>query len=173
LAPLPRTTLVLGGARSGKSGYAEALALADGRAAVYVATAVAFDDEMKARIARHRDERHRRFITVEAPTDLAGVLARQAAAERVVLVDCVTVWLGNLLHDGRDPDAASLELIERLQTLPGATVIVSNEVGLGIVPENRLARLFRDAQGRLNQGLAAIAGRVVFVAAGLPMIMKG
>lgn len=170
---LPRLTLILGGARSGKSRLAEAMALSDGRPPVYIATAQAFDAEMGRRIAQHRLDRHPRFGLVEAPHALADAIRTAAAPDKVVLVDCLTVWLGNLFHLADDIDRASLDLLAALADANGPVILVSNEVGLGIVPENALARAFRDAQGRLNQAVAAAANRVVFVAAGLPLIIKG
>jgi adenosylcobinamide kinase/adenosylcobinamide-phosphate guanylyltransferase len=165
---LPRVTLVLGGARSGKSRYAETLI--GERSAVYVATASAGDEEMATRIRAHRARRGGNWTTREAPLDLAAALA--ADDERPKLVDCLTLWLSNLLLAGRNPAAEATTLIERLPYLKAPVVFVANEVGLGIVPDNELARRFRDHAGRLNQDLAAAADRVVFVAAGLPMILK-
>ena len=179
LDPLPPLTLVLGGARSGKSAYAESLFT--GPEAVYVATAEAIDDEMRDRIARHRARRGGGWITVEAPLDLAGALcsARRARAPNGsggVLVDCLTVWLGNLMHAGRDVDREAGSLLESLAPAapkePAPVVLVANEVGLGVVPDNPMARAFRDHAGRLNQALAGRADRVVFVAAGIPLVLK-
>ncbi|MDJ0684503.1 MAG: bifunctional adenosylcobinamide kinase/adenosylcobinamide-phosphate guanylyltransferase [Alphaproteobacteria bacterium] len=178
------TTLVLGGARSGKTAHALGLcetASSDyGLTPVYVATAQAFDTEMEDRIARHQAERGPEWLTVEAPRDLAGAIARESAADRILLVDCLTLWLTNVMlaHPDADPpqealDAAGTELVACLTAAPGPVVLVSNEVGLGIVPENKLARRFRDEAGRLNQRIAAMAGRVVFIAAGLPLVLKG
>ena len=165
-------TLVLGGARSGKSAYAESLFAGSSRV-VYVATAEAIDDEMRARIALHRARRGDGWRTVEAPLDpgaAVGTHARGAATG--VLVDCLTVWLGNLMHAGRDIDRESRSLVESLAGLRAPVVLVANEVGLGIVPENPIARAFRDHAGRLNQALAARADRVVLVTAGLPLVLK-
>ena len=170
---MPRHTLVIGGARSGKSRHAETLARGTGLARLYVATATPFDDEMAERIARHREARAAdRWATVEEPLDLAGVLRREAAPERVVLVDCLTVWLTNVMLGGHAVETASIGLVEGLPTLAGPVILVSNEVGWGIVPDNRLARDFRDAQGRLNQRLAEACDRVVLIAAGLPLMLK-
>ena len=166
------TTLVLGGARSGKSVHAERLVIGSGLRAVYVATATAGDDEMSDRIARHRGRRGPAWTTIEEPLDLAPALRREAGAGRAVLVDCLTLWLSNLMHDGRDPDRETATLCETLAALPGPAVLVSNEVGLGLVPDTPLGRRFRDAQGRLNQAVAAIAPSVIFVAAGLPLSLK-
>lgn len=168
-----RLTLVIGGARSGKSRYAQALAEASGLELVYCATATHHDDpEMIARIARHRAERDARWRTVDAPRDLAAALRAQTGPGRVVLVDCLTLWLTNILLAGDDVEAAGETLAGTLPTLPGPAVLVSNEVGGGIVPENALARAFRDAQGRLNQRMAAACDTVVLVSAGLPLLLK-
>ncbi|HJT06694.1 MAG TPA: bifunctional adenosylcobinamide kinase/adenosylcobinamide-phosphate guanylyltransferase [Stellaceae bacterium] len=169
---LPPLTLVLGGARSGKSRYAEALIEAAAPAALYFATAQALDDEMSERIRHHRARRGQRWTTREAPLDLAAALSDGARPERPVLVDCLTLWLSNLLMAGRDVEAAIAELIETLPRLEGPAVLVANEVGLGIVPDNALARAFRDHAGRLNQRVAAAADCVVLVAAGLPLVLK-
>jgi adenosylcobinamide kinase/adenosylcobinamide-phosphate guanylyltransferase len=171
-APLPGLTLVLGGARSGKSHYAEGLVLASGLAPVYLATASASDSEMAERIAAHRARRGARWRDLEVGAALAPALRAEAAADRALLVDCLTLWLGRYLVEGRDVAAACAELTALLPTLPGRVVMVSNEVGLGIVPENALARAFRDAAGALHQAIAAVAGRVVLIAAGLPLVLK-
>jgi adenosylcobinamide kinase/adenosylcobinamide-phosphate guanylyltransferase len=162
----PAVTLVLGGARSGKSAYAEAL-LGGG---TYLATATAGDAEMAARIAAHRARRGQAWRTLEEPLELAATLA---ACEGPVLVDCLTLWLTNIMQAGGDVDAQTQALVAALQELAGPVVLVSNEVGQGIVPDNALAREFRDRAGRLNQDVAAVAGRVVLVAAGLPLVLKG
>lgn len=169
---LPPLTLVIGGARSGKSAFAESLVLGSGRARRYVATAEARDDEMRDRIARHRRERGDGWMTVEAPLQLPEVLA-QVGRDEVVLLDCATLWLTNHLLAEHDLVAETGKLIAALTTCVAPVVIVSNETGWGIVPENALARRFRDEQGRLNQRLAAEAGLVVTVIAGLPMVLKG
>ncbi len=164
-------TLVLGGARSGKSRLAEALVARGAPPWVYVATAQAFDDEMRERVAGHVARREAGWVTIEAPLDLAAALAAHPGAP--VLVDCLTLWLSNLLLAGRDLDAAGDALLHALAERGAPTVVVANEVGLGIVPDNPLARAFRDAAGVLNQRVAAQAGRVAFVAAGLPVWLKG
>jgi adenosylcobinamide kinase/adenosylcobinamide-phosphate guanylyltransferase len=169
---LPPLTLVLGGARSGKSRYAETLIEEAAPEALYLATAEALDDEMSERIRHHRARRGARWTTREAPLDLAAALIEGAQPGRPVLVDCLTLWLSNLLMAGRDVEAAIAELLETLPRLAGPAVLVANEVGLGIVPDNALARAFRDHAGRLNQRVAAAAQRVVFVAAGLPLVLK-
>jgi adenosyl cobinamide kinase/adenosyl cobinamide phosphate guanylyltransferase len=169
----PRLTLVLGGARSGKSRYAEGLIEALPGPWLYVATAQAWDDEMRARIAEHRARRPAPWETVDAPRDLPAVI-RQAPAGRPVLVDCLTLWLTNaMLDEGADLVAELDALVECCRVAAGPMVLVSNEVGFGIVPENALARRFRDEAGRLHQRLATVADRVVLVVAGLPMILKG
>ncbi len=166
------TTLVLGGARSGKSAFAERLARAGGGDAVYVATATPGDEEMRARIAHHRDRRGAGWRTVEEPLALAEAVGREAAGGRAVLVDCLTLWLSNLMHAGRDAEAETARLLAALADAGGPVVLVSNEVGMGLVPDTPLGRRFRDAQGRLNQAVAAAVPRVVFVAAGLPLDLK-
>lgn len=169
----PGVVLVLGGARSGKSAHAERLVEALGRPAVYVATGRAFDGEMAERIDHHRARRGADWTTVEAPLDLVGALDAVPPGAPV-LVDCLTLWLTNLMLEDRDVPAESDRLCRRLEGWAGAPrVLVSNEVGLGIVPDNRLARDFRDHAGRLHQAIAALASTVHFVAAGLPLTLKG
>ena len=168
---MKRLTLVLGGARSGKSRYAESFAAEVSGSKTYIATAEAFDDEMQARIASHQTGREAGgWATIEAPLDPVGALKR---AHGFVLLDCVTVWLGNLMHHERDIGKAVDLLCEAAAARDGETVLVSNEVGLSIVPENALARRFRDEQGRANQRLAAVADHVVLLVAGLPLKLKG
>lgn len=169
---LPPLTLVIGGARSGKSAFAEGLVTTTSRPRRYIATAEAWDDEMRDRIDRHRLDRGVDWTTVEAPLDLPAALASAAAVE-VVLIDCATLWLTNHLLADHDLGHETASLITALATCAAPVVMVSNEVGWGIVPENALARQFRDAQGRLNQRLAAEAGLVVAVIAGLPLVLKG
>nr|WP_246733999.1 bifunctional adenosylcobinamide kinase/adenosylcobinamide-phosphate guanylyltransferase [Oharaeibacter diazotrophicus] len=165
--------MVLGGARSGKSRQGEALVRAAGPAPwTYVATAEAFDAEMAERIARHREDRGAGWVTIEAPHDLVGALRTADAAGRPVLVDCLTLWLTNRMLADADLAAEGDALVAALAGLAVPVVAVSNEVGLGIVPDNALARAFRDAQGRLNQAVAARADRVLFMAAGLALRMK-
>jgi adenosylcobinamide kinase/adenosylcobinamide-phosphate guanylyltransferase len=163
--------LVLGGARSGKSRHAEALVTALPPPWLYIATGEPRDDEMAARIAEHRARRGAQWHTVEAPCDLAGALAA-APAGTAVLVDCLTLWLTNVMLAGSDIDAEIVRLESALAQRGGLIVVVANEVGLGIVPDNALARRFRDAAGRLNQRLAAQADRVVLLVAGIPMTVK-
>jgi len=169
---LPPLTLVIGGARSGKSSFAEGLIRATQRPRRYIATAQAWDDEMRARIAQHRVDRGEDWTTVEAALDLCPALAA-AGADEAVLIDCATLWLTNHLLADHDLVAEADRLLAALAACPSPVVIVSNEVGWGIVPENALARRFRDEQGRLNQQLAAQAGLVVTVIAGLPLTLKG
>lgn len=169
---LPPVTLILGGARSGKTAHAEALVLGSGLQPVYLATAQALDAEMAERIRRHRLQRAQGWLTVEEPLELSHALAAASGANRAVLVDCLTLWLTNLLLAGRDIEAAGDELSARLADLPGPVVLVSNEVGLGVVPMGELSRTFVDHAGRLHQRLAAAADWVRFVAAGLSLDLK-
>ncbi|MDZ7749257.1 MAG: bifunctional adenosylcobinamide kinase/adenosylcobinamide-phosphate guanylyltransferase [Halofilum sp. (in: g-proteobacteria)] len=164
--------LILGGARSGKSRLAEQRARDSGLEVVYVATAQAGDDEMAARIAAHRAQRPAGWTTLEAPHGLAAALGSHGRGGRLLLVDCLTLWLANLVHDETHLDTEWTALLKTLPALPGEVVLVSNEVGLGIVPDNALARRFRDAAGRLNQDVAAACERVTFVAGGLPLTLK-
>lgn len=180
------TTLVLGGARSGKSAYAEALALSTGRDAVYIATANAGDDEMACRIAHHRARRPDAWVTVEEPLKLGEALNTWAGPDRIVLVDCLTLWLSNLIFSetAAYPETGMVTLparfiVERERLLDALTqprgdiILVSNEVGLGIVPVGALTRCFADEAGRLNQSVAAFSDQVVLVVAGLPFTLKG
>ena len=171
--PVQSLTLVLGGARSGKSRLAEALTRHWCGSAVptYVATAEALDEEMQARIAQHQADRGDHWRTVEAPMSLPATLMRARAEP--VLVDCLTLWLSNLMVAERPVEGASDALITALQERQAPTVLVANEVGLGIVPDSALGRRFRDAAGKLNQSVAAMADAVIFTAAGLPLVLKG
>lgn len=164
-------TLVLGGARSGKS--ARALALATAARRVFIATAEPLDAEMTARIDAHRVERGADWITIEEPLDLAGAIAANAEAQTVVVIDCLTLWLSNLMHHDRDVETATGTLCAAIGSAAGDVIAVSNEIGMGLAPMEALSRRFRDAQGRLNQQIAAAADRVEFVAAGLPLALKG
>ena len=179
-------TLVFGGARSGKSAYAERLAAPSGKEVVYIATAAAGDAEMSARIAQHRAQRPQHWHTVEEPVALAAALASWRAPQRLVLVDCLTLWLSNLMFsDGTQyPDVGTIELparfheqraalLDELAADRGDVVLVSNEVGMGIVPWGAVSRSYADEAGRLNQSVAAVCDRVAFVAAGLPLMLKG
>jgi len=173
---LPPVTLVLGGAASGKSVFAEGLIAAGfGRrwdAALYLATAAAGDGEMTEKIRRHRARRGAQWRTVEEPLDLAGAIIRHDDPARPILVECLTLWLSNLMTADHDPEAAAAALSAALRHLAGPVVLVANEVGLSIVPDNALARAFSQYAGRLNQTIAATADRVYFIAAGLPLILK-
>ncbi|WP_449409357.1 bifunctional adenosylcobinamide kinase/adenosylcobinamide-phosphate guanylyltransferase [Methylobacterium komagatae] len=168
-SPPPRLTLVLGGARSGKSAYAEALVTACPAPWLYLATAEIWDDEMAERVGQHRARRGEGWITRDAPLALAEAVA---TAPGPVLVDCLTLWLTNLILAEADIAAAAASLEAACAAAPGPVVLVSNEVGLGIVPDNALARRFRDEAGRLHQRMAALADRVVLTVAGLPLTVK-
>ena len=164
-------TLVLGGARSGKSAYAQAQAEAVTARPVMIATGQAFDDEMRERIARHRQERGERWRTLEAPLDLAGTLASLTPGDAAV-VDCLTLWLSNQMHAQADIEAATGGLLAALSACPARVWLVGNEVGQGIVPDNALARRFRDEAGWMHQRLAAAADAVFLIVAGLPLRLK-
>lgn len=166
-------TFVLGGARSGKSAFSEKLAIETGLTRHYLATGRAYDDEMSERIARHRIDRGAGWQTHEVPMDVAHELSRIAKPDTVVLLDCLTLWVTNLMMEERDIEAEAATLLGALAEAEGRVILVSNEVGLGIVPENRMARDFRDYVGRLHQKIAAQADEVFFIAAGLPLKMKG
>lgn len=168
----PSHLLVLGGARSGKSRYAQVRAEALPGDLIYLATAQAFDQEMRERIALHRADRGARWSTVEAPLELAEAITACSAPGTVVLVDCLTLWTSNLILAERDPAEATEELLRAVAGAGGPIILVANEVGLGIVPDNALARRFRDVAGRINQDLAAAVGEVVMMFAGLPLVLK-
>ena len=167
-----RSLLVLGGARSGKSRYAQQRIEACSGRLAYIATAQAFDAEMAERIAMHRAQRGEDWVTVEAPFDLCAALAG-AKPEEVVLVDCLTLWLTNHLLAEHDLEAEYDKLLPALQNCPAPVICVTNEVGWGIVPMDALSRRFRDEQGRLNQRVAAVADLALAVICGLPMALKG
>jgi adenosylcobinamide kinase / adenosylcobinamide-phosphate guanylyltransferase len=174
---LPHLTLVLGGARSGKSRHAEAVIEGRAARAIYLATAEARDGEMAERIERHRARRAAarstiRWRTIEEPLALAPCLAKLAHPDCPILVDCLTLWLSNLMLAGRDVAAETAGLVAAIPSLAGPIVLVANEVGLGIVPDTALGRAFRDHAGLLNQSLATAADHVVFLAAGLPLVLK-
>ncbi|MBY6083447.1 bifunctional adenosylcobinamide kinase/adenosylcobinamide-phosphate guanylyltransferase [Ruegeria arenilitoris] len=168
----PDLTFVLGGAASGKSAFAEQLAVSTGKTRVYLATSQVFDDEMRLKIRRHVDQRGDGWATIEAPMDLRPALAGLSRAQ-VCLIDCATMWLSNHLLADSDLEQEQAALLAALRACTAQIVIVSNEVGHGIVPDNALARKFREAQGRLNIALAAQADLVVQVIAGLPQVLKG
>ncbi len=163
------STLILGGARSGKSRYAESLGRGE---KFYIATAEVFDAEMRLRINAHKLQRGNNWQTHETPLDMVDVLLKLDGKGRFILIDCVTFWISNLMHAKRDVKAEVARLGEALSTVKARVVVVSNEVGQGIVPDNVLARSFRDEQGFANQHLAAVCNEVVFVMAGLPMVLK-
>lgn len=182
-----KRSLIFGGARSGKSAYAERLAAESGKEVIYIATGSAGDSEMAARIEHHRKQRPAHWTTVEEGLALAETLHSWRAPQRVVLVDCLTLWLSNLLFsDGKQyPEIGAVELPERFHAEraallaevaradAGAVILVSNEVGMGIVPYGAISRAFTDEAGRLNQAIAAACDHVAFVAAGLPLTLKG
>jgi adenosylcobinamide kinase/adenosylcobinamide-phosphate guanylyltransferase len=169
-------TLIIGGARSGKSSHGEALIedchSGQGAKPLYIATAEAGDGEMAARIEEHKRRRTDRWETLEEPLEIADALKANGRGGRAILIDCLTLWLANLMGAGRDIGLETARLIGALDDLEGPVVLIANEVGLGIVPDNSLAREFRDRAGELNQAVAARAERVVFMAAGLAMTLK-
>jgi adenosylcobinamide kinase / adenosylcobinamide-phosphate guanylyltransferase len=164
--------LILGGARSGKTRMALARADESGLTKIYVATAAAWDAEMRERIALHKAERGAEWTTIEEQRALAAVITEQARPGAIILIDCLTLWLTNILLAEEDCDARIDQLAGAMAMVAGPIILVSNEVGLGIVPDNALARRFRDLQGRLNQRMAAVCDDVIFVAAGLPLTLK-
>ena len=179
-------TLVFGGARSGKSAYAEQLAAASGRTVVYVASAHAGDAEMAARIARHRQQRDPAWRTVEEPLALGATIEHWSAPERVIVIDCLTVWLSNLLFSQAPayPEVGEIipparfhqeraHFLQALEQASGDVILVSNEVGMGIIPQGAISRWFVDEAGRLNQAVAARCERALWIAAGLPLVLKG
>jgi len=167
-----RSVLVLGGARSGKSAYAEGLAEAAAAERLYLATGEAGDSEMADRIARHKEMRGEGWRTREEPLDLVEALGAEARPGRIVLVDCLTLWVANMMLSGRDVEAGTARLTHAVGALRGPAIFVSNEVGLALVPETRLGREFRDLQGRTNAAVARACDAVVFLAAGLPRLLK-
>ncbi len=168
---LPPLTLVLGGQRSGKSAYAEGL-IDDEREAIYLATGEAFDKEMARRVALHKKRRGDNWSTVEEPVDIIRALLEVDPAGKPILIDSLAMWIANLLGQGYDVKNEIFTLVETLESLTSPIVIVSDEAGLGVIPDNALARGFLDDLGELNQAIATLADRVVFVAAGLPLILK-
>lgn len=169
---LPRVTLILGGAASGKSRFAERLVTCFDLPKTYIATAQAFDPEMERKIARHIDDRGAGWATIEEPVEVPRAISTLPEGS-ATLVDCATLWLSNSLLAERDLTHQSAELLTAVGLSDGPLVIVSNEVGQGVVPDTALGRKFREAQGKLNQDLAASADLVVLVVAGLPMVLKG
>ncbi len=169
---LNRTTLILGGARSGKSTYSEKLVLSTNLCPVYIATAQAHDDEMRARITEHQNRRGANWSLIEEPLALCEALTNHATPENAILVDCLTLWLSNLMMAGKNIDDEINSLASLIPDLAGPVVFVSNEVGMGLVPETTIGRAFRDHQGRLNQRIAQVADSVSFIAAGYPLHLK-
>ncbi len=167
-------TLILGGARSGKSRRAEMTGCSMSERPVCIATApvIEGDDEWQARIDHHRRQRGKAWLLIEEELALVPLLQKHATAGQLVLVDCLTLWLSNLMFAGRDAEAEVAALCRCLPTLAGHVMLVANEVGMGLVPETSEGRAFRDAQGRLNQAVAAVADRVEFIVAGLPLVLK-
>ncbi len=170
--PLPPITLVLGGIRSGKSIYAERLIADHYSCGVYVATTEFRDEEMEDRIRKHRERRGSSWEVVEEPLDIVSALRSHTFHQRPALLDCLTVWLANIVERGHDLETATSGLVSSLGSFDGPVVLVSDEVGLGGISANPLQRRFTDAAGQLNQAVAMVADRVVFVAAGLPMTLK-
>jgi len=171
---MKRITLLTGGSRSGKSSLALQIA-GEYEEKAFIATAEPFDDEMRARISRHRSERGAGFVTIEEPVDVAGALRSLPAGMGVAIIDCLTVWLGNLMHrfgDGCHSYSQVDELVALLKDPPCDLVVVTSEVGMGIVPDNRLSRKFRDMAGSINQRIASAAGRVIFMVSGIPLTVK-
>jgi adenosylcobinamide kinase / adenosylcobinamide-phosphate guanylyltransferase len=166
------TLFILGGARSGKTRLALERAERSTLQKVYVATAAAWDGEMRERIALHKAERDQSWTTLEETQALAELIQTEARPDRVLLIDCLTLWLTNVMLADKDCAAESKRMSDAVQTAKGPLILVSNEVGLGIVPDNALARRFRDEQGQLNQAMARICKEVIFVAAGLPLTLK-
>ena len=166
---LPKLSLILGGAASGKSAFAEGLVMAAPKQRIYIATAQAFDDEMRQKVQKHLEQRGPNWRTIEAPLDTAETL-RDLPEGTIVLLDCATMWLSNQMLAENDLATAQAELLDALQACSAHVVVVSNEVGLDVVPENALARRFRDAQGALNQAIAQQADLAVLVVAGLPTV---
>ena len=166
-------TLILGGARSGKSRYALELGKRCSEDRVFVATAQGFDEGMRERISKHREDRDASWRTVEESLEICDVIDRECLEGRVVVLDCLTLWLNNLMLFERDMDADIARLVSLLEDgVEGELILVSNEIGLGLVPDTELGREFRDVHGRMNQQVAAVCDRVVFMVAGLPMVVK-
>ncbi len=169
---LPKLSLILGGAASGKSAFAEGLVMASPQPRIYVATAQTFDEEMRQKVQKHLGQRGPDWRTIEAPLDTSEVL-RDLPEDAIVLLDCATMWLSNQMLAENDLATEQAKLLDALQACRAHVVVVSNEVGLDVVPENALARRFRNAQGALNQAIAKQADLAVLVVAGLPLVLKG
>lgn len=169
---IARSILVTGGARSGKTAHAQALVEASGLTPLYLATGQAGDDEMADRIAQHRAARGPQWLLCEEPLELAAALMHESTPQRAILVDCLTLWLSNLMLAQRNVEWSTRQLLQVLPALPGPVVFVTNEVGSGIVPDNRLSRDFRDAQGRMNQEFAKACAGAVLVVCGLAVVLK-
>lgn len=165
-------TLILGGARSGKSRLAEKLAASLNLELIYIATAEARDDEMVDRIGHHKGRRGSNWKTIEEPINIADVILKNSEVHNVLLLDCLTLWLSNLLDKGLNPEKETVSLVAAISAAEGPVIFVSNEVGQGIVPLNKLARTFRDEAGRLNQKIADNVANVYFVTAGIPLPLK-
>jgi adenosylcobinamide kinase/adenosylcobinamide-phosphate guanylyltransferase len=170
--PSKTVTFVTGGAASGKSTFAEQVVRATGKPKTYIATLQPFDDEMQAKTVKHQADRGDDWITIEAPINVTEIL-QKADPSIVILLDCVTLWLTNVILADMDVDAACAELVNALLTCPCDVVVVSNEVGMGIVPDSALSRKFRNMQGKINQMIAAQANTVVTVISGIPLVLKG
>lgn len=165
-------TLILGGARSGKSRFGEDFALQTGLTPIYIATAEPSDNEMETRIAHHQSSRDSAWRLVEEPLELSAALTREAGPKHIILIDCITIWLSNHLINGSELEEVCADLTHTLQSAAGPIVLVSNEVGAGVVPAYASGRTFRDAAGRLNQELARISQDVFYIVAGLPLALK-
>ncbi len=168
--------LIIGGCRSGKSSHALELAEKISGKRIFLATCIPYDDEMKKRVSNHQQGRSRDWITIEAPVDLSEAIMEHAAASSVVLVDCLTLWINNLMMKNISQEEMVQEvrqLTRSIQDAPCTVILVSNEVGSGIVPENSLARAFRDSAGLVNQKVAAVATKVIWMVAGIPVVIKG
>lgn len=171
---IQQTHLILGGARSGKSRYAENLAKESGKEMIYIATAKIFDNEIEKRVERHKEDRPKIWKTIEEPLHLAGTLSKWSSPDNILLVDCLTMWITNLLSDESETllQTEFDKLINQIQNLPGAIIFVSNEVGMGIIPMGELTRKYVDEAGRLHQQLAQHVDSVTLMVAGLPLTIK-
>lgn len=167
-----KSILILGGARSGKSKFAEKLVLESSKSPVYLATAQPLDKEMESRIDSHKKRRNSKWQTIEESIGIVDVMAKHSTSENIILVDCLTLWLSNLMQEDSNIGDVSARLISIIPQLPGKVVFVSNEVGMGIVPDNRISRSFRDQSGNLNKKMAEICDVVYFIAASQPILLK-